>query len=246
MHGGKCMPEEGRLIAVEGPSAAGKTTLVRRAARSLGWCALGEAFDRLDPVPSLEYGSSQQLRLLEGKLLAEEARRYREARRQCARGHTVLADTGFLGPITYTRGLVALDLAPTSVARSLERKARSLLQRGVLGIPDLTVYLDLSTNERRRRARADPDRHPLALFRRHTTVGRLERAYYVTTFAAALPDRFRTLSGRREPRTLVASLRAVVREVAPTPSTRAEALLLLSSLGPLPRAVRDAGGSPNR
>ncbi|MGA8091020.1 MAG: hypothetical protein WB984_00755 [Thermoplasmata archaeon] len=239
------MARRGRLIAVEGRSAAGKTTLVRAAARKLGWQPLEEAFDRLDPAPSLEYRSPRELLLLEGTLLAEESRRYREARRLCARGRTVLADTGFLGPLMYTRGLVDLGRAPASVGRTVERSARSLVRRRALGLPDLTVYLETTPSERARRARADPNRHPSILFRRHEAVGGVERRYFEEEFPAARPDRFRTLRARSKPLALVPALRALVEAADPPPASRADALALVSLLRlPAPDGRRKNGG-PN-
>jgi thymidylate kinase len=224
------MTERGRLIAIEGGSAAGKTTLVRAAEQELGWRPLAEAVDRLDPAPSLVFGSPRELLRLEETLLAEEIRRYREARRACARGVTVLADTGFLGPVTYVRGLVALRREPPSVYRSVERRARSLLQRGDLGIPDLTVYLATTTRERARRARADRDHHPRPEFARHEAVGAVERTYFEELFPAALPERFCTLRGRRGALPLARSLPALGPQLPTAPATRAEGLVLLSLL----------------
>lgn len=236
----------GRLIAIEGRSASGKTTLVRAAARKLGWQPLAEAFDRLDPAPSLAYGSSRELLLLEGTLLAEEVRRYQEARRACARGVTVLADTGFLGPVTYTRGLVDLGRAPASVWRNVVRSARSLLRRRALGIPDLTIYLETTASERARRARADPGHHPAAFLPRHEAVGEVERAYFERLFPGALPGRFATLRGRANPLSLVPSLRALVGERDPTPASRADGLALLSLLRPSAGRGRRRNAGPNR
>ena len=234
------------LVAVEGPSAAGKTTLVRTAARRFGWVVLPEAFDRLDPAPSLEFDSPEHLLLLEETLLAEEARRYGEARQRCAVGRTVLADTGFLGPVTYTRGLVALGRSPPSVARSLERSARALLRNGGLGIPDLTVYLATSDRERARRAERDRPRHPEGLFARHETVGALERRLFESRFPRALPSRFRTLSADPSPAALSVALRRLVADAPSTPAVQWEGLQLLRALGPVaaPRRGRNAG--PNR
>ena len=224
------MPERGRLVAVEGASAAGKSTLVRRAAERLGWTPVTEAFDRLDPAPSLDFETAQELLRLEGTLLAEECRRYRESRRYCERGATVLTDTGFLGPLTYTWGLFALGRAPRWVAERLSRSTRALARTGRLGLPDLTVYLDTPQAVRRLRAREDPGRHPPALAPRHESVGRLERRYYQDRFPARLPERFRTVSGRPEVARRIDRIAQLVEAAPTTPATSAEAVRLLSAL----------------
>lgn len=240
------MGRRGRLIAIEGGSAAGKTTLVHAAARTLGWQSLGEAFDRLDPTPSLEYGSPREFLLLEGVLLAEEVRRYREARRGCAGGRTVLADTGFLGPLTYTQGLVELGRVSASIGRAVERSTRSLLRNRAIGLPDLTVYLHTTPSERARRARTGARRHPAALVPRHEAVGEIERRYFEEVFPAALPDRFRTLRGRAGPASLVQRLRTLIEEADPSPASRADGLVLASLLHRPIRGGRRANVGPNR
>ena len=220
----------GRLIAVEGGSAAGKTTVVQAAARRFGWVPLAEAYDRLDPAPSLEFATPAELLRLEATLLAEEVRRYRAARSACVRGRTVLADTGFLGPLTYTRALARLGRAPVSVSRALERSARALVRDGSMGIPDLTVYLRTTTRERSLRAARDADRHPLRLRSRHEAVGRVERRYFEDLFPRVRPPRFLSLRAGSDPEVLGTRLAALV-ETGPTePATRADALAILTAL----------------
>ena len=240
------MPGRGRLIALEGRSAAGKTTLVRAAVKKFGWTPIGEAFDRLEPAPSLDFDSSRELLRLERTLLAEEVRRYREAQEVCARGRTVLADTWFLGPVTYTHGLVSLGRAPASVWRNVERSARALLRRGALGIPDLTVYLDTTRRERALHVREDPERHPATLVSRHEAVGELERPLFEEVFPSALPDRFRTLRGRASPSARATSLRALVTEADPAPVSAADGLALLSLVGSSAGDGRPSIVGPNR
>ena len=231
------MVRRGRLVAVEGGSASGKTTLVRVAGRTLGWRPLPEAFDRLDPAPSLEFDSARALLELEAALLSEEVRRYREARELCERGATVLADTGFLGPLTYTRGLVDLGLAPPAAYRRLAAEGRSLVQHGNLGIPDLTVYLRTTSTERSRRARRSIGRHPASVFPRHDAVGAVEQRFFGTEFPAVVPGRFRSLRANVPPATLGRRLRSIVEEGPETPSTPTDALAVLDALR-LPSAGR--------
>lgn len=237
---------QGRLVAVEGASAAGKTTLVRSAARALGWEPLPEAYDRLDPAPSLEFASQRELLRIEATLLAEEARRYRWARRCCAGGRTVLADTGFLGPVTYTVGLVALGRVPTAAGRSVVGNARSLLRRNSLGIPDLTVYLGTTAAERRRRAEADRLHHPASLDSRHEAVARVERRFFETALPRALPNRFRTMEARASARALVPRLRRLVDRTDPQPASREEGLVALSLLSRWTKNGRGNAAGLNR
>ena len=226
------MARRGRLIAIEGASGSGKTTLVQAAARSLGWRPLAEAFDRLDPAPSLEFGSPRELLWLEAVLLTEEVHRYDEARRATARGETVLADTGFLGPLTYTRGLADLGRVPIATARTVERTVRSLLRGGALGVPDLTVYLTTTVAERRRRARSRGRRSSASLEARHEAVGVIERRFFDEAFASALPGRFRRLRADGRPTDLARRLETLVRTARPTPLSRTEALRLLARRRP--------------
>jgi len=236
----------GRLIALEGGSASGKTTLMRVAARTFGWRPLPEAFDRLDPAPSLEFDSPRELLRLEGSLIAEEVRRYEEARRLCERGITVIADTGFLGPLTYTFGLIELGQAPASTGRSLARSVRSLLRRGTLGVPDLTVYLHTTAAERRRRAQSGARRHSSALFPRHEAVGAIERTYFEEVFPAGLPDRFRVLRADSRPSVLARRLQSLAEGTGLVPASRADGLSLVARL-PLPaRKDRRTEVGPNR
>jgi len=235
------MAHRGRLIALEGGSASGKTTLVKAAARAFGWRPLPEALDRLDPAPSLEFDSPKGLLLLEGTLLAEEAQRYREARRLRDRGVTVLADTGFLGPLTYTLGLVELGRAPASVGRSLIRSVRAMVRRGTLGMPDLTVYLATTRAERRRRARAGARRHPPALFTRHEAVGAVERRFFEEEFPSTRPDRFRLLRAGSPPSVLARRLGSLVESGQVRPASRADSIAIVMAL----RLETPPGRRPN-
>jgi len=240
------MDARGRLVAVEGGSGAGKTTLVRTASRTLDWDPLAEAFDRLDPAPSLDFASPTELLRIEATLLAEEARRYRWARRRVASGRTVLADTGFLGPVSYTAGLIALGRVPAAIGRSVRESARSAIDRGSLGIPDLTVYLKTTAVERSRRAAADRVHHPSSLGPRHEAVSRVEARCFEGPLPATLPDRFRTLRAGSEARTLVPRLGALVDRADPSPASRKEALVALALLAAPAETPRRGAAGTNR
>jgi thymidylate kinase len=204
----------GRLVAVEGPSASGKSRAVRGASRRLGATVLPEAYDRIRPALALTWTSAAGLRRLERRLLRDDGRRYREGRERSTGGATVLADTGFLGPLTYTAGLVRLGLAPRPVLVDLLQRARASEAEGQWGLPDAIVYLRTPLAERRRRAEGDPQRHPAHLRRRHEAVATEESRFYRTVVAPEYRDRFVFVSGRGSPDDVVARL---VKAVERTP-----------------------------
>lgn len=185
----------GRVVALEGASAAGKTTAVEAVVRTTGWTGLPEAYRRITPPPSLEFASSAELLDLEARLLREDARRYSEARSEARRGETVLADTGFLGPLTYTSALVSMGVAPGTVLAPLVDLARRLAGRGAWGLADAYIYLDTPASVRSARTRADRSGPPADLARRHREVGDLEHRFYRERFAPLLGPRFVSVSG---------------------------------------------------
>lgn len=177
----------------------GKSTTARLLRERRGWGTLPEACARLRPPPSLEFGSPSELIALEEELLAEECRRYREARRRCRRGESVVADTGFLGPLTYTAGLVALGRSPRSVLRTIRRAVEVRFVRGELGWPDGTIYLDLEPSGLRRRTANDPLGHPESLAERHRAVARFERRFFLRSLARRWPERVVLLRASASP-----------------------------------------------
>jgi hypothetical protein len=225
----------GRLVAVEGPSAAGKTRVIREAAGRFDTLSLPEAYDRLRPRPSLRWRSPGELLRLEQRLLREEARRYLEARRLVRMGATVLADTGFLGPLTYTRGLVRHGEAPPHVLTELTRTARELAAGGRWGLPEAYLYLRTPAGERRRRARQDLRGHPAGLQALHQEVAREELAFYRAVVVPRFGPRFRFVSGVGVPATVVDAVGRALRRL---PTTRVRP----PSLGPVLDAVEDLGG----
>jgi len=221
------MDRLGCIVAVEGPSGAGKTTVVRAAARSFGWHALPEAFDRIDPRPSLRFRTSKELLALERKLLAEEGLRYGEAVAGRRRGRTVVADTGFLGPLTYTAGLVALGGAPPHVLKALRSLAAERERSHRLGLPDAIVYLDVPARVRHRRVVRESRGHPEEFRERHEAVGRIERRFYRRLARATRSGRVRFVPGTGPPETVAARLRAAVRSLG---NRRKSTLTLQSAL----------------
>jgi hypothetical protein len=205
------MPRRGRIIALEGPSGAGKTTVVRAAARAFGWVPLREAFDRIEPAPSLGFRTSEELLSLEKTLLAEEGRRYREAVRRRRVGRTVVADTGFLGPLTYTAGLVALGDTTPRVFEGLRSLVGGPEHSDRIGLPDRIVYLDVPKRVRDRRTTRDPRGHPEEFRARHEAVARVERRFYRDLARGLLSGRIQFVSGTGSPGTVAARVRAAVR-----------------------------------
>ncbi len=171
---------------------------------------LAEAYERLRPRPSLTWRTPGELLRQERRLLYEEARRYREARELTEAGVLVLADTGFLGPLTYTRALVAQGAAPHSLLVRLVDDARHLAAQERWGLPDAYVYLRTPLAERRRRAAHDPHRHPASLQPRHQAVGRVELELYRSAVAPSFGARFRFVSGRGPPSLVVGRVRRAV------------------------------------
>jgi thymidylate kinase len=199
------------VIALEGPSGAGKTTVARGAGRTFGWEVLPEAYSRLVPTPSLAFAGTAELLTLEEALLAEERRRYRRALAARRQGRTVLADTGFFGPITYTAGLVALGLAPRRVLDRLMAAAGGTDGSGPVGVPDAVVYLDVPERVLRRRVASDPTGHPEALALRHLAVAQFERSLYLGGLRAALAGRVVVVPGSGAPAAVARRMEVAVR-----------------------------------
>lgn len=220
----------GQLIALEGPSASGKSRTVATLERAVGVRAIPEAYARLRPRPSLTWHGTGALLRLERRLLREEARRYQEGRRSAELGGVVLADTGFLGPITYTAGLVRAGLADRSVLSELLRSGSELARDGRWGLPDSLVYLRTTRRERRRRASADPVGHPESLRARHERVATEELRLYRRVIGPEFGVRFRFVSGDGPP-TEVAE-RIARRLAPPIPTGRPPSLVhILRAIG---------------
>jgi hypothetical protein len=233
--------EPGLLVAIEGPSAAGKTTVTEAIARSAGWVPLGEAYRRLSPPLSLEFRSPEELLRIERTLLREEARRYSEASERLATGASVLADTGFLGPLTYTLALVRRNQAPPSTLTTILEEARGLGARGEWGLADGYVYLDTSAEVQAARASSDPAGAAPALAARHRELGAIEREFYLEHFARLWGRRFRVVPADRPPSEVAVDVTRCVADFAEMPdaTVRLEDVLgLLADAAALPETGR--------
>lgn len=178
-----------RIVAIEGLSGAGKTTVSRRVAEALGGRWLREAYDRLGRTVPLGYSTRAELLRIEETFLLDESRRYTEAVQAKRLGFTTIADTGFLGPLTYAAGLVRELQDPFDVRAPIVRELEGLHRRARWGLPDLHVYLDAPPRVRRQRATLDRAGHPEEFIARHETVGQYERRFWLTTGRRYLPGR---------------------------------------------------------
>jgi thymidylate kinase len=144
------------VIALEGPSGAGKTSVAARLAPLLGGTAVAEAYDRLGRSVPLAFHGRDELSDLERTLLREEGRRWTEAVELRTRGSTAVLDTATFGPLTYAWGLREGVDGGLDVVLELVRTVRRMAIGGRWGIPDLTVYLRTEPQllEKRRAKRA--------------------------------------------------------------------------------------------
>jgi hypothetical protein len=197
-----------RIVALEGMSGIGKSR-VARALVSAGTSValLPEAVDRIPSPPSLAVPDRRRLWAVERRLFHEEQHRYRRALELRGRGHLVVADTGFLGPLTYSVGLARIDRHRDVVAPLRAEYERATID-GRIGLADLTILLDASPATRRRRVARDPVGHPPELRRRHATVGRFEHRLWTGPLGAALGPRFRRISAAGPVATVAERVRA--------------------------------------
>lgn len=215
------------IVALEGSSGVGKSTLAAAVAERYGWPVVAEAADRLEPPPSLAFRTEEELLRLERQLLSEDARRFAAARELARRYDGVLVDTGFLGTVTYTAGLVSLGRARPRTFARLVGAARALATRGRLGVPDLSVLLEASAPTVARRLRSSLVRHPVRLQPRHAAVGRFEARVAVPWLRRQLPGRVVSIRASGAPRELAERVVRRARRVAPIPGPcRAAARLL--------------------
>lgn len=210
-------PRSGRLVAVEGPSAVGKTTVTRRIAETSDWTLLGEASLRLRPRLGLRFGSPAELRRIEERLIAEERRRSETARQLTERGVDVLLDTAFFGPATYTAAVARLDPTYAPVAARIVGSVAQDVRTDRLRVPDRVVYLSASDRVLQARAAASRSVHPSRLAERHRMVGPIERGFW-TAVASESRGAVRTLSALGSPASAASRLvRELARPAPPLP-----------------------------
>jgi hypothetical protein len=220
----------GPVIAIEGMSGSGKSRLVESVGDSEGWPVLREAWDRRRPRLSLGYRGPRDLLRLEGRLLSEELRRWRDARRLAGEGAPVLCDTGFLGPLSYLRGLRAVEPELGELRPPLLHRLRTAAGAGRFGLPDRTLYLDTPPALARRRAARSSRPHPVRFRTRHLAVGRVEREFWLGEASDLLRGRLTVLDGRGSVRRLGSTLTRLARRPVP-PATPRELWRFLQALG---------------
>lgn len=184
----------GPIVAVEGPSGVGKSTLVAGLGLPGRIEGIEEAY-RLTARPlRLRYHGERELDRIERRLYLLDRARWQRAARRARSGRTVVLDTGPLGTITYTWGLVRLGLAdPVTLARAIDRFDADL-DRGVMGLPDGVLFLVAPAATRRKRVEADPVGHRVGDRQRFETVGRLEQRLWNRAWGPLLGRRWGRLS----------------------------------------------------
>ncbi|MFZ0698899.1 MAG: hypothetical protein WAN74_01720 [Thermoplasmata archaeon] len=228
----------GAIVAVEGPSAAGKSAVASAAGALRAGATLPEAYVRLGRRVPLEYRSSTQLVRIERRLLREDVRRWHEARRVAGRGRTVYLDTGVLGTLTYTWGLVELGRAGPAALDAILGSVDRAVRAGRIGLPDRTAFIDTPPALRRRRARRSPEGHPARSDDLHARVGRLERSLWLDRWARLLGDRLVRIDGSESMARIahrLVRLGSLRNSGAPRPSRRPDHDLLLALLRSVPR-----------
>jgi hypothetical protein len=179
-------PTRGRLVALEGPSAVGKTSTGRAVAAGSNWLFLPEASALLRSAPTLEFHAPADLAAVERRLLEGERRRARATGRLLQDGVDVLLDTSPIGPATYSLGVARLWPEYRTVASRILTTVVSDLRAGRLLVPDEVLYLEAPPATLRRRASQARETHPAHLLERHWTVGAVERGFWSTLAQASL------------------------------------------------------------
>jgi hypothetical protein len=206
--------ERGRVVALDGPSAVGKTTVSRLVGDRSEWTVLGEASVRLRPRPTLRFASPSELLRIERRLLGEERRRCDTAQRLRASGLDVLLDTAPFGPATYSLAIARLDATYGPTASRITDLVVEEVRSGHLLVPDRIVCLSATESQLRTRAKADRPRHPPRLAERHREAGRIERRFW-TALARASDGSVGFLSTAGAPSSLASRLLSRMAKPAP-------------------------------
>jgi thymidylate kinase len=216
--------ERGRtgIVALDGPSGAGKTTVGRALAALLDARLIPEAYVRLVQRPSLRAADRDELWEIESRLLREEGERWREAAEAGSHGQSIVLDTATLGPLSYSWGLregvdPALDIFPEIV-----HQARHQLRGGRWGVPDLTIYLDVPEDVALARSAMDPRGHPRDLRARHATVARWERVLYLRELPRRSPGRFTSAVGDGPPERVARAIAEKLEQLGTIPPASRE------------------------
>jgi hypothetical protein len=167
------------MLAIEGVSHVGKSTLARGLAQEWGSPAIAEAYDRLGADRTLDFRSDLELRPIELELAREDLERLRDATTTSYEGPGVILDTDFLGPLSYTRGLVHLGMARPETFRWLLRRYEQDLARQRWRPADYYLYLDATPALLRRRAAVGGRAGLDPVIERHLLVGAQERQFFL-------------------------------------------------------------------
>ena len=214
------------MVAVEGVSGAGKTTLVDALATGHGLPTVAEAFDRLAGRVPLTFTDRSELLAIERALLAEDLRRYQEAHRYRRGRAAIVVDTDFVGVLTYVLGLVRQVDPKWNVLPALTGHLRTAVMDGSWGVADRYLYLATPLRTALDRAAAAPGSHPAALRRRHARVGRWEREFFLRRLPLLLPGRVEVLAGEAPVHELLREVSARLKRKVPS-ATRNDSLRVL-------------------
>lgn len=227
------------IVALEGRSGAGKSTVAAALGARLGWPVIAEAYDRIPPPKTLAFRTLCGLRAIEERLLEEDGRRYVEARALASGGTGVVLDTGFLGTLTYCSGIRASFGPAFDLVAHVRRRLGELFAAGLWGLPDLHVYLDVSEAVATRRAARAPASHPAALRRRHEAVGGEERTFFTRRLPRAFPGGVLVVPAEGAVGPLVERLaESLLRRRPRPPPTATVVSRVLASVEGAPRSAR--------
>ena len=200
-----------RIICLEGPSAAGKTTLARALEASLGAAV----------IPELDAAGAPPPERAEPWFSDRHAEQWCQARALRAGSPVVVIDGDPLKGLWYNwmhadEGWPGVDVVGTLCAERI--------QAGTLGFPDLYVYLDATEAQLRARRAGDPTRRRRG-FEKHVRTLVAQRRYFAALSEAA-PGRVAFLdTGDRT--SLTSRAHALV---AALPAERPESLRILEAM----------------